>query len=144
MYTAEEHLIITKLKSYGIHISKCRVTVFKLFIQHKKALTISFINRYFSGSLDRISVYRVLIFFIQKKILFKIPNPQGEIRYVLSPSYEHDLTINNKQKTYFMCTCCEEIQILNDPFFQQFKLPDSINAHQSYLYIEGLCKSCDR
>ena len=62
-----------------------------------------------------------IIFFIHKKILFKIPNPQGEIRYVLSPSYEHDLTISNKQKTYFMCTCCEEIQMLNDPFFQQFK-----------------------
>jgi len=144
MYTSEEHKIIATLKSLGIHITRCRIAVFKMFYHHNEALPTSYINKYFSGSIDRISVYRVLKIFIQKGILLRIPNTEGEMRYMLSNDKKDNSAIGKKQVAYFVCTSCEQMKLLDEPVFDQFKLPENINANHCYFLIEGLCKSCDR
>ncbi len=143
MYTAEEHKIIATLKSLGIHITRCRIAVFKMFYHHNEALPTSYINKYFLGSIDRISVYRALKTFIQKGILLRIPNTEGEIRYMLMQNNTSNSVICKTQVAYFLCTCCEQMKMLDEPVFQQFQLPENINANQCYFLIEGTCKSCD-
>jgi len=143
MYTKEEHSIIATLKNLGIHITRCRIAVLKMFNLHKEALPTSYINKYFFGTIDRISVYRALKLFIRKGILLSIPNNEGEIRYLLIQNNNTDYAINKTQVAYFVCTSCNQMKILNEPVFQQFKMPDNLKANQCYFLIEGICKSCD-
>jgi len=143
MYTKEEHKIIATFKSLGINITRCRIAVLKMFNLHKEALPTSYINKFFSGTFDRISVYRALKLFIRKGILLRIPNTEGEIRYLLIQNNNSNYAISKTQVAYFVCTCCDQMKMLDEPVFQQFKLPDNIKANQCYFLIEGICKSCD-
>jgi len=143
MYTKEEHTIIATLQSLGIHITRCRIAVLNMFNLQKEALPTSYIYKYFSGKLDRISVYRALKLFIQKGILLKIPGTEGEIRYLLIQNNNANYATGKTQVAYFVCTCCDQMKVLDEPVFQQFKLPDNLKANQCYFLIEGICKSCD-
>jgi len=142
MYNAEEHKILTILKSADIHVTRCRIAVYKMFVRHKEALPTSYINKYLSGILDRTSVYRALKLFIQKGILVRIPNTEGEIRYILTQHIANKSAFTQPQVACFVCTCCQQTELLDESIFQRFKLPKSINANQWYFLIEGVCKKC--
>jgi len=143
MYTTEEHTIIATLKSLGINITRCRIDVFKMFYHHNKALPTSFINKYFSGSIHRISVYRALKTFIQKGILLRIPGKDGEINYIFCHNKKNGTVTDKTQVAYFLCTSCEQMIMLSDPIFQRFKLPGNIKVNHCYFFMEGVCKSCE-
>jgi len=51
--------------------------------------------------------------------------------------------ISKTQIAYFVCSCCEQMKLLDDPVFQQFKLPENIKVNHCYFFIEGVCKSCE-
>lgn len=143
MYTAEEYKIIGTLKSLGIHITRCRIAVFKMFYHHNEALPTSYINKYFSGSIDRISVYRALKTFIQKGILLRIPNTEGEIRYMLSHNKKDGSAIGKTQLAYLVCTSCEKMKLLDESVFQQFTLPENLCVKHCHVLLEGVCTKCE-
>jgi len=143
MYTKEEPTIIATLKSLGINITRCRIAVFTMFKLHKKALPTSYINKYFSGTLDRTSVYRALKLFIHKGILLRIPNSEGELRYMFKQKDPENYASDKTKVAYFVCTSCDQMSILDESVFQQFILPDNIKSNQCYFVIEGICKCCD-
>ena len=143
MYTKEDHKIIATFKSFGISITKSRLAVFKLFGQKKEALATSYINEYFSKTLDRISIYRSLKLFLKKGILLRIPNIDGEIRYLLVQNNATNNGTNKNRVTYFVCTNCDQMKMLDAPIFQKIKIPNSVNAKQCYFVIEGICDGCE-
>lgn len=143
MYTAEEHKIVAKLRGNGIHITKSRVTVFKMLCRHKDTLSVSYINKYFSGSVNRVCVYRALKVFLQKGLLTKVPNAAGETKYILSINEKTGANNSKIQVAYFVCTSCERMTVLDETVFCPFKLPENLKVKHCHVLIEGVCTKCD-
>jgi Fur family transcriptional regulator, ferric uptake regulator len=144
MYSKQEHKIKDTLKALGIGCTKCRLKVYLLFHTKKKALPISFINKYFDGILDRISVYRALKLFLQKGILYKLPNINGDIAYALSNTSSINTSNKLVQTSYFLCSHCEKSTLLEILPTKHFKLPTHITVSKSYFCFEGICKQCEK
>lgn len=142
MYTAEEHKIITTLKGHGIHVTQNRVTVFRLLCEHKDALSITYINKYFTGIMDRISLYRTLKVFEKKRLLLKVPNAASEATYIFNGSESTSSSPQKKALAYFICTCCKSITLMNETIFRSFRLPANLAVKHCHIIIEGVCSNC--
>ncbi len=78
MKREDDGSIITRLKDHGIHITKTRIVVLRTLLEQNTALSVFDINRLLSFSLERASIHRVCKDFLQKKILLKVPDFNGE------------------------------------------------------------------
>ncbi len=143
MYTTEEYKIIATLRGYGIHITKGRVAVFKMLCRHRDTLSVSYINKYFSGSIDRVCVYRALKVFLQKGLLAKVPNASGETKYILSINEKIGSDSNKIHVAYFVCTSCEKMTVLDETVFCPFTLPENLSITHCHVLMEGVCPKCD-
>ncbi|MEP6713477.1 MAG: hypothetical protein ABJA37_13720 [Ferruginibacter sp.] len=144
MYTAEEHKIIATLKGHGIQITQNRIFIFRLLCEHKNALSITYINKYFTGNIDRISLYRTLKIFEKKRLLVKVPNPASEATYLFKGNESILVSKQNKKAAYFICTACKSITLLNESIFDKFRLPVNLSVTQCHIIIEGVCNICGK
>lgn len=142
MNRAEDQSIITRLRGYGIHITKTRITVLKMLLEHKGALSVAHVNKYFSGSLDRVSIYRAFKAFLQKGLILKVPNSDGEVKYILKPESTTLFKSNKNAVAYFVCSGCGTMSVFKKMPVRTFKLPNTLLIQRCHIIIEGVCAEC--
>ena len=92
----------TILKQYRMYTTKTRLAMLEIFLQTNEALTHNYFVTHPSFHVDRITIFRTLKLFVDKKIIHRIPASDGTNRYLL-------LQTSEKVHSNFMCTGCKRI-----------------------------------
>tara|TARA_B100001250_G_C19599040_1_gene699762 strand:- start:339 stop:767 length:429 start_codon:yes stop_codon:yes gene_type:complete len=137
------HLKIKKvITSKGISATKNRVSVLKSFFQFNKAITLSDI-RLRNQKMDRVTLFRILNIFEEKKIIHKIVLNNGSILYALC---NDDCRSNQGDHVddhiHFSCNKCEEVICLDIPNFPTISVPN-FSFYNLNINASGLCASCN-
>lgn len=142
MYAKNDETVVAKLREHHVHLTQNRITVFKLLSESTRALSVSLIMKQSETSLDRISVYRALRYFLQKGIVEVVPNNMGVAKYILASSNREVVKSRDTKCAYFICSCCQHTELIAEPINIK---PASLTKHQVSKYsliLEGLCSSC--
>jgi Fe2+ or Zn2+ uptake regulation protein len=134
--------IIIKLKELGIHVTQNRVAIYKLITKSSTAVTVAAILKESDIILDRISVYRTLLYFLRKGIVEVVPNNRGMAKYTLATSHKEQDGIENTKKVYFICSCCQHIELMLQHVNIKMDIPDTYKVNKYSLIVEGLCSIC--
>ena len=125
----------TKLKKYRVSVTKNRLAMLDIFLRTDQALTHSDFLKYSSFRFDRTSIFRTLNLFVEKKIIQRIPAPNGINRYILE---QNPATVHFN----FICSNCKKIIPLKNISPPLVKLPKGFKQQNMEIMIGGICDSC--
>lgn len=117
-----------------------RVQVLAFLLSQSIAASHSEIDTHFSKKekIDRVTLYRVLDWLIEKGLVHKISSGDRAWRYSANSD-----EINFHQHAHFKCNNCETIVCLDEIKLQnKFNLPTGYQVQQIELTLKGLCANC--
>lgn len=130
------------LKRVGVEYTLYRASVLEVFRCGGKAMTpqgiLSKIRK--DHPIDKVTLYRILDLFVDKKLLRRLSSTQGPLRYEIicekhSPAHAH-----------FACRICGDMECLNDLCLNDLKKnilgKRAVHHGDVDLKIEGLCSHC--
>ena len=138
----EEIDITCILSNNGISRTKFRIDLLKLFYTSKKSLSIENIFKFFSKSINKVTIYRALESFENKGLIHKVPDYNNLKRYSLCKIKECISGFHKHNHGHFICYSCDQTFCIED-----IKSPDITNlkgfdVQELKLTLEGYCSSC--
>jgi len=125
------------LQKFEIRITDVRLEILAYFQREKNAVSSNQIEKNFS-SFDRITIYRTLKTFVNKKIIHKILDNSGNIKYSLS--LKTDESADNH--IHFKCTKCDQTSCLNTIHIPEIKIPKDYYFQEINVLVTGICSNC--
>ena len=134
------NILLEKIKDDGHRLSKVRKAMADIFCNEKCLLSLSEINvrlTKFHIKTDRTTIYRELLFLLEKNIIRKIQLGNGKIYYEIADSHHHHL----------VCTSCNDIKeiVLDKHLEEQEKKiyrKEKFKVISHSLEFYGLCSNC--
>ena len=132
------------LKNKGIELTAHRKRVFDIITTTPKALTpkviLSQIRR--NHTMDKVTLYRILNLFVNKKIARRISGQHGRI------FYEIVCEDHRPVHSHFVCRQCGEMECLEDLPIKELKAKLKSHAfgedNDIDLKLEGICMECKK
>jgi Fur family transcriptional regulator, ferric uptake regulator len=122
------------LKQHQLRITKQRIEVLRYYMNSTRAISHNELESHFDGTIDRVSIYRILHAFTKANILCKIVDSIGKTSYV-TENIKHS-------NSHFKCNSCNSVIELPElPESYLTKLPE-LNIQHLQLLAEGTCKNC--
>ncbi len=118
------------LGEHNIQATDVRIKVLEAFKKSKNLLTSQDINNKYSNSIDRITLFRTLQLFLEKKILNRVADTTGTVYYDL----------NEDGKTYFYFKCLDSNKVTRLQEVQTPNLPKKYKGEEFNFLIQGQCK----
>ena len=117
-----------------------RIKVLAFLLAQSAAVSHQEIDSHFSkkDKIDRVTLYRVLDWLVEKDLVHKITGSGRALRYSANSNEN-----NFHQHAHFKCNNCEKVVCLDDIKLQnKFKVPSGYQIQQVELTLKGLCASC--
>jgi Fur family transcriptional regulator, ferric uptake regulator len=130
----------TLLRDFKLRSTPNRQEILHLFLQKEYALSHADIEKEIDNSLDRVTVYRTLKTFLDRGLIHKVLDDEGNLKYALcnaactTAGHHHD-------HVHFKCTKCGQTCCLNTEV-PPVKLPKGYKANTINLLIQGICERC--
>lgn len=129
------------LKIRGLSLTNNRLKLLKIFVQLDKPLDLKSI-RLLMGSIDRVSLFRILLIFEKTKIIHSINLTDGSKLYALCNQECDSNEITHEHKhVHFQCTNCDDVSCLPINKFPTLIIPNYIINNLS-LNASGICINC--
>ncbi|MEM9297196.1 MAG: transcriptional repressor [Bacteroidota bacterium] len=128
------------LRSHKLRITNCRLDVIGHFLEEKRTLFQSELERKFPRY-DRVTLYRTLLSFLEAGVAHRIPNETGVASYGLC----HDTCAPNQHNhnhIHFKCNNCGKIECLDEEAVPQVSLPAGYQVETVNLIVDGICNDC--
>ncbi len=129
------------LKENKLSLTEGRKKILEIFLKADHALVNSDIEKEFSGSIDRVSVYRTLQSFLKKGLIHLIPTTDNSIKYALT---KEDVKQGQTQDhhVHFICNNCNKTICLDEIELPAIKLPVGYIQEDYQMVISGSCNDC--
>ena len=127
------------LKSSGLSVTKNRKKLLKALLHAAKPLTLNQI-RSLIGYIDRVTLFRILSAFEERKIIHKIRLDNGRQLFALCDQGCNSVS-HNHDHIHFKCDSCDDVSCLSVDNFPDFKIPNYMIRDIS-INVNGLCSSC--
>lgn len=128
------------LKTHDLRSTNCREEILTLFLRTPHALSQGDIEREFSKTLDRVTIYRTLRTFVEYGVLHKVLDDQGSPKY--APCADSCKTnLHRHDHIHFKCLLCEQTSCL-DIHIPGINLPPGFQANEINLLAQGICDKC--
>jgi Fur family transcriptional regulator, ferric uptake regulator len=129
------------LKRNDLSITTGRKKILELFLKKETALSHSEIEKNTGDRLDRVTIYRTLMAFVEKGILHTIPTDDNSVKYALCKNdcghgHHHD------DHVHFVCDRCGNTQCLEGVLVPGVALPHGFKPSQSQMVVKGFCDQC--
>lgn len=127
------------LRQHGMSNTPIRRKVLALFMNSSKALQHSDIEQHFPKN-DRITLYRTLQTFVNKRLIHTIPTDRKSIQYAygrVAPK------VGRERHIHFSCEICGDIQCMDMPLQVDISEIAKRYAVRSVdVVLRGVCSNC--
>ena len=127
------------IKQHGLSLTKTRKKVLKLFLKSIKPLSLKEI-RSLVGDIDRVTLFRTLSVFEEKRIIHNIRLENGQNLFALCKE-ECSEDQHEHNHVHFQCESCDDVSCLEIDNFPLFKIPN-YKLNNININISGICKHC--
>jgi Fur family ferric uptake transcriptional regulator len=128
-----------KLISRNIKPTAMRELVFDILTEQTAAISLSDLEQNFQKS-DKVTLYRTLKTFENKKLIHSIDDGTGSIKYALCAENcqcnPHDLHV------HFFCNKCKHTYCLNNTPIPYVILPPDFEIKTINMVVKGTCANC--
>lgn len=129
------------LKLHGFRLTPHRIDILCFFMNSKRALSHSDLELAYKGKVDRVSLYRILHSFSEKKILCKLIDSKGALSYVFDL---HSINNDSHVHPHYKCKSCNDVMELPElptSYIEQLK---KLNIEEFNILAEGTCEECQK
>ena len=129
-----------KLTSRNIKPTAMRELVLDILTEQKMAISLSDLEQKFHKS-DKVTLYRTLKTFEEKKLIHSIDDGTGAIKYALCKEtcqcHPEDLHV------HFFCLKCQHTFCLSDIPIPSINLPVNFSVENINMVVKGVCSNCN-
>jgi Fe2+/Zn2+ uptake regulation proteins len=129
-----------KLNNRNIKPTAMRELVLDILIEQKVAISLSDLEQKFQKS-DKVTLYRTLKTFEEKKLIHSIDDGTGAVKYALCKEscqcHPEDLHV------HFFCLKCQHTFCLNDIPIPSINLPVNFDIENINMVVKGVCSNCN-
>jgi len=129
-----------KLTSRNIKPTAMRELVFDILTEQKTAISLSDLEQKFHKS-DKVTLYRTLKTFEEKKLIHSIDDGTGAVKYALCKDScqcnPEDLHV------HFFCIKCQNTFCLDDIPIPSINLPVNFSIENINMVVKGVCADCN-
>ncbi len=132
--------IIELLKSNSLRVTNHRLAVLTYIHQATSALSHSDLESNFKGEIDRVSLYRIINAFIEKNLIKKIIDAEGQKNYIFNAKHNQKEDVNIQP--HYKCKTCNdiiELPELPETYLEKIK---GLNIDHINVLAEGVCDVC--
>lgn len=115
-----------------------KTEVLSMFENTDVALSQDMIEQKMAGSIDRVTIYRILNSFYEDGIIHRITSDEGKHYYALCATCKHEEHHHNH--FHFRCLNCQNVECLKQE--TDIRLPKGYVMEDANLMISGYCKRC--
>lgn len=116
-----------------------RQLVLKILIDQKTAVSIPDLENLFE-KVDRVTLYRTLKTFEEKKLIHSIDDGTDSIKYALCK--ESCDCMPDDLHIHFLCTKCQQTYCLTDISIPSISLPLHFTLESINMVVKGVCSNC--
>lgn len=127
------------LSMHDVRKTEIREKVLNVFLNQGYALTSQDIEMELEDEIDRITLYRTLIKFVEHGILHRIENA-NTTHYALCD--DCDVQHHNDNHLHFQCTSCNTIECFHQKKKLNIQLPPNYQLSHLNILIKGTCAKC--
>ena len=128
------------LSNHQLKSTTIRKSVLQLFYEFDYALSSKMIEEQL-GSVDRVTLYRILNSFEESGIIHKVTNNTGVTFYARCQSCKHHE--HEDDHAHFHCETCGNVYCLEDVHATDIGLPKNYKVNFINLSVYGLCDQCN-
>lgn len=130
-----------QLLNRRIRPTAMRELVLKVLTDQTTAISLSELEKKFDRA-DKVTLYRTLKTFEEKKLIHSIDDGTGSMKYALCKETcqcnPEDLHI------HFLCSVCGKTYCLDDVTVPQVQLPAGFSLESLNLMVKGKCANCKK
>jgi len=133
------------LRSKGMHVTNVRLAALRVFIESSSAMSQQELASKIPFKTDRVTIYRTLNIFLEKGILHKVVDTEGETKFALClHEHHHDEKMIRPEDfhPHFKCSQCDRIICLEDIQIPEPQLPPGYILENYHLSVSGYCAAC--
>ena len=131
--------IDTILNNRNIKPTSMRELVLKVLSEQKAAISLTDLEQAFEKA-DRITLYRTLKTFEANKLIHRIDDGSGAIKYALC--LEDCQCELDDLHVHFYCVKCKQTYCLNEIKIPEIKLPTNFELESVNMIVKGVCSNC--
>ncbi len=128
-----------QLQNRRIRPTAMRELVLKVLTEQSTAINLADLENKFEKA-DKVTLYRTLKTFEEKKLIHSIDDGTGSLKYALCKETcqcnPEDLHI------HFLCSVCGKTYCLDDIAVPQVQLPKGFSLESLNLIVKGKCANC--
>jgi len=129
-----------KLTSRNIKPTAMRELVFDILTEQKTAISLSDLEQKFHKS-DKVTLYRTLKTFEEKKLIHSIDDGTGAVKYALC---KESCQCNPEDlHVHFLCLKCQQTFCLDDIPIPSIDLPVNFSIESINMVVKGVCADCN-
>lgn len=129
-----------KLTSRNIKPTAMRELVLDILTEQTAAISLSDLEQSFHKS-DKVTLYRTLKTFEEKKLIHSIDDGTGAVKYALCK--ESCQCHPEELHVHFLCLKCQHTFCLNDIPIPFIKLPVNFSIENINMVVKGVCANCN-
>ena len=130
-----------KLELRKIRPTAMRELVLTVFMETQSALSLTDLEMKFDYA-DKSTLFRTLKTFEEKKLIHRIDDGTGSIKYALC---KDNCEIDHEDfHVHFLCNTCKQTFCLNDISIPAIKLPHGFKLHEVNTIVKGVCSNCEK
>lgn len=118
--------------------TRAKTEIQKLIVSSSVALSHSEIQKELKDLCDRVTIYRVLERLMKERVIHKIINVDGVIKYAACQSCFEK---HNHNHIHFNCQNCKTVVCMYD-VEPLFNIPRNYKISEMNMTLSGLCPSC--
>lgn len=128
------------LKKARLRVTNQRLSILEFLMKKKGPVALQLLHKQFSKSVNRITLYRILNNFEDKKVvkLFFAHDGHKYIEFIQSDEVDHG---RHNEHLHFQCKTCDKLFCLED--VQVNNLPNGFNLSSAQSVLIGKCDQCD-
>ncbi len=130
------------LKSNQLKITSNRLEIIQFFVENKRALSHSEIEKSLQSNMDRVTIYRNLKSFEEKGIIHQFVDLNGIQRFALCQD-TCDNQQHQDQHIHLQCSKCDQTYCL-DVHIPVLNIPKNFQITQVEFMVKGICENCQK
>jgi len=128
-----------KLENRQIKPTAMRLLVLRHLVESTAALSLSDLEAKFEKA-DKVTLYRTLKTFEDKKLIHAITDGTGAVKYALCA--EDCECEPQDQHVHFHCIKCGETYCLSQSKVPQTQIPSGFTVNSASMLFKGVCANC--